>query len=97
MLLPGSEGGASVRTELCDDPASRDLLERPSRRYGIVEPRQTSSLLSARQEYVHERQKIGDLLPTLPAPSAGIPIAIEEGATPGSAYALEELDARLSS
>ena len=97
MLLPRSEGGASVRTELGDDPASRDLLKYPSSRYGIVETRQTSSLLFAGQEYVHERQKIRDLLPTLPAPSAGIPIAIEEGATPGGAYSLEELDGRNSS
>jgi len=97
MLLPRAEGDTSVCTNFGDDPAPRNLLERPSRRYGIVEARQTSSLVLTGQEYVHKRQDLRDLLPTLLAPPFGIPIAIKESATSGSADALQELDSRPSS
>jgi len=97
MLLPGSECYTSVRTKLGYNPAARNLLQHLSRRYRIIEPCQTSSLVFTGQEHVHEGQDLRNLLPSLLDPSRRIPIAIKEGATAGSADALQKPEDRLSS
>jgi hypothetical protein len=72
------------------------LLERLGRRYRIIEPRKTSSLVLTRQEHVDERQDLRNLFPTLLGPSPRIPVAIKEGATSVSEDTLEEPKGRLS-
>ena len=96
MLLPRPECYTSVHTTLGYNPAPRNLLERPSRRHRIIEPRKTSSLVLIRQEHVHERQDLRNFFPTLLGPSRRIPVAIKEGAPPVSADTLQEPEGRLS-